>query len=149
NAGGYSIAVTGADANYTVTPVDGSWTVTPRAITVTADSGQNKTYGDNDPLAFTFTAGGLGLVNGDTLDDFLNRVGGEDVGTYTIARAGPTTANYAITYTGADFTMDPRAVTVAAGSGSSIYGNGATNPGISLTGGTLAFSETLASLGLS
>jgi trimeric autotransporter adhesin len=81
-------------------------TINQRAITVTANPGQSKIFGAADPLPFTFTVGGLGLVGGDTLSGSLDRLSGETVGNYAINQgtleAG---ANYTINYIGNTFAI--------------------------------------------
>ncbi|MDP1766443.1 MAG: filamentous hemagglutinin N-terminal domain-containing protein [Methylotenera sp.] len=80
--------------------------INPRALIVTANAGQNKTIGTTDPLPFTFTVGGLGLVSGDTLYGALNRTAGESVGNYAINQGSLSAgSNYSLSYTGYDFTI--------------------------------------------
>lgn len=92
--------------NYAVTFVaDNTGVINPRAITVTA-AGQNKIAGSADPLPFTFTVGGLGLVGGDTLSGTLNRIAGETVGSYAINQGSlDAGSNYALSYIGNNFTI--------------------------------------------
>ncbi len=61
-----------------------------RAITVTAEA-QTKVYGATDPT-LTYTVGGSGLANGDTLSGLLVRTAGENViaGGYAITQGGVT-----------------------------------------------------------
>ena len=62
----------------------GDLSITARPITVTADA-KSKTYGEADPdLTYQVTSGTL--VNGDSLTGSLERVAGEDFGTYAIGR---------------------------------------------------------------
>jgi hypothetical protein len=93
--------------NYAVTFVaDSTGVINPRAITVIADTGQNKIAGSADPLPFTFTVGGLGLVGGDTLSGALNRIAGEAVGSYAINQGSlDAGSNYALSYIGNNFTI--------------------------------------------
>ncbi|HEX4613311.1 MAG TPA: choice-of-anchor Q domain-containing protein [Urbifossiella sp.] len=80
---------------------DGTTTlaVTPRAITVTANSGQGKVYGNVDPT-LTYTVGGSGLVNGDTLPGALSRAAGENVGPYAVTQGSLNGGgNYTLTFT--------------------------------------------------
>ena len=60
-------------------------TITQRAITVSSQSGQSKTYGADDPnsakTAYSVTSGTL--VGGDTLSGNMGRVAGELVGNYS------------------------------------------------------------------
>ena len=60
-------------------------TITQRAITVSSQTGQAKTYGADDPnsakTAYSVTSGTL--VGGDTLTGNMGRVVGESVGNYS------------------------------------------------------------------
>ncbi|WP_181170216.1 MULTISPECIES: MBG domain-containing protein [unclassified Mesorhizobium] len=92
----------------------GLFTVARRAVSVTADADQHKTYGDAD-AAFTYSVSDIG--SGVALVGSLSREAGEDVGTYSIGQGSLTDANnvnYDITYVGADFTIGKRAITVTA-----------------------------------
>ena len=85
---------------------------------MTADPDQHKTYGDDDPPAYTYTVSDLG--NGVALAGSLNRDAGENAGTYAIGQGTLTNANnanYDIAYVGADFTIDKRAITVTVDQG--------------------------------
>ena len=77
--GDYAIAQgsLGASANYVVTGFQGAaLTVLPRALVVTADD-QRRVFGiDNPPL--TYSIGGMGLVNGDSLTGVLATTAGRD-----------------------------------------------------------------------
>ncbi|MGE3190080.1 MAG: MBG domain-containing protein [Vicinamibacterales bacterium] len=137
-----SAAVGTGLANYAISYVDGVLTVAPRAIAVAADP-QTKVYGEIDPaLTYQVTSGSL--VGGDALTGAVARVAGEDVGTYAIQQgsltAGP---NYALTFTGANFTITPRPLTVAADPQSKIYGE--VDPALTyqITAGTLFGGDTL------
>ena len=77
-------------------------TVKPRAITVTADSGQSKVFGDTEPV-FTYTITSGSLVVGDVLNGVLARTAGEDVGLYAINQGTLDNTNYDITFVGDDF----------------------------------------------
>jgi hypothetical protein len=114
NAGvGKSLASMGSVAdgnggnNYAVTFIaNNAGVINPRALIVTADAGQNKIIGTTDPLPFSFTVGGLGLVSGDTLFGALNRVAGEGVGHYAINQGSlDAGSNYSLSYIGNDFTI--------------------------------------------
>ncbi|MBW1296391.1 ELWxxDGT repeat protein [Aquimarina litoralis] len=77
-------------------------TVNPRAITVTADSGQSKVFGSAEPvLTYAITSGSL--VSGDVLNGALARTAGEDVGLYPINQGTLDNTNYNITFVGDDF----------------------------------------------
>jgi filamentous hemagglutinin family protein len=113
-----------ASSNYALTYVGANATVTPRAITVAADN-QSRSYGDANPT-FTYAVGGAGLVNGDSLAGSLTTgaTAASNVGTYTIGLGSLGNGNYAISYTDADLTVTPRAITVTVTPGQSFaYGN--------------------------
>jgi hypothetical protein len=105
--------------------------VNRRAITVTADT-LSKTYGDANPM-LTYAA--TGLLNGDTLSGSLSTTAGQysDVGAYAITQGSLANANYAISYMGADLTVNQRAIAVAADSLSRRYG--LANPALTYTVG--------------
>ena len=93
----------------------GQLTITPRPITVTADD-VSRIYGNANP-ALTFTVGGQGLVNGDTLSGVLattasatTGVGAVPITQGTLA-AGP---NYAVSFVNGQLTITPRPITVTA-----------------------------------
>ncbi|WP_161634515.1 MBG domain-containing protein [Mesorhizobium loti] len=112
------------NSNYDISYVGSDFTIGKRAITVTANSGQGKTYGDSDPLYYGYTVSDLG--NGVDLVGSLDRVAGESAGTYAIGQGtlASSNADYDITYVGADFTIGKRAVTVTANAGQGkIYGD--------------------------
>ncbi len=139
-----SYAVTGdgitASANYTVRAVQAAGNatalaVTPRAISVTADA-LSRVYGDANP-ALTYTLGGMGLVNGDTLTGALATAATatSNVGNYAIGLGSlAASANYVVQFTGSNLAVTPRALTVTytAGAASRIYGDA--NPSL---GGTV------------
>ncbi|WP_163334173.1 MBG domain-containing protein, partial [Klebsiella aerogenes] len=64
--------------------------------------------------AFTYALTSGTLVNGDTLTGALasTATAGSDVGSYGITQGSLANANYAITYQGANLTVNQRAVTV-------------------------------------
>ncbi|RVA54093.1 filamentous hemagglutinin N-terminal domain-containing protein, partial [Mesorhizobium sp. M7A.F.Ca.CA.004.09.1.2] len=126
DVGGYSITQgTLANGNYAISYIGADLSVTQRAITVTADAGQSKIYGDGDPLSYGYGVSDLG--SGAALTGTLDRAEGENVGTYAIGRGTLTdaaNANYDITYVGAGFSIGKRFVTVTASSGQGkTYGN--------------------------
>ncbi|PTY02558.1 hypothetical protein DB346_08400 [Verrucomicrobia bacterium LW23] len=95
-----------------------NYTITTRNITITAD-GKTITYGDAD-VPLTYTAGTL--YNGDTFTGTLSRDAGSDAGTYgitqgTLSIITGNAANYNVTYVGASYTINKRAVLVTADSG--------------------------------
>ena len=98
---GYQLGSSTANANI--------GTITQRAITVSSQSGQSKTYGADDPnsakTAYSVTSGTL--VGGDTLSGNMGRVAVELVGNYSFTTGTTTVSdgfsggNYAITFNGA------------------------------------------------
>jgi len=92
-------------------------TIEQRPITVTANPGQSKVFGAADPLPFTFTVAGLGLVGGDSLIGALNRSVGETVGNYAINQGSLLASpNYILSYVGNNFNILAPS-TVGGGSG--------------------------------
>jgi predicted outer membrane repeat protein len=119
-------------------------TVDPKPVTVTANT-LSKTYGEADPvLSYTVLPA---LVAGDAFTGTISRVAGEDAGIYAIEQGGLSLSeNYLLTYTGADFTINKKQITVTAGPGSKTYGDA--DPALSYTYSpalafTDAFSNTL------
>ncbi|WAC25383.1 MBG domain-containing protein [Blastomonas sp. SL216] len=136
NVGSYAITQgsLAASSNYALTYVGNNLTVTARPLTVTADA-LTRIYGNANP-ALTFTVGGQGLVNGDTLTGALATTAGltSNVGTYTITQGSlAASSNYALTYTGANLSVTARPLTVTADALSRIYGNA--NPALTFTVG--------------
>src|SRR5438876_2565626 len=117
-----------------------SLTVTKRPITVTAD-GKSKVYGDSDPaLTYQITSGSL--QNSDSFTGSLTRAAGEDVGAHAIQQGTlALSANYDLTFAGADLTINKRAVTVTADAKSKTYGAGDPALTYQITSGSLAFSD--------
>ena len=106
----YTITPKGLTAtNYQITYASGKLTVNPRALTVTPDAEQSKTYGETDP-ALTYSA--PELVNGDVLSGAMSRAEGENVGTYAINKGTLANSNYSMTFTsGVEFTIKAKTVT--------------------------------------
>ena len=118
--------------------------VDPKAITVTAVA-KTKTYGSSDP-ALTFTTAAGALVGSDTLAGLLVRATGENAGTYAINQGTVTTANnpnYTITYTGANLTIERKAITITADATSKTYGGSDPTLTYQVTTGSLVPGETL------
>ena len=112
NVGSYNIQKnTGfTNSNYDITIKTGTFTITPIAATVTPDAGQEKTYGDEDPV-LTYSVDGL--INSDKLTGALSRATGENVGSYAIEQGSLNNPNYTITIAdGVVFTIKPKDVTV-------------------------------------
>ena len=112
-----------AAGDYHFSYSDGTLSIDRRPVTVTADAGQHKTYGDADP-ALTYSAeaqsAGRGLVGNDSLSGSLTRDAGENVlaaSGYAIDQgsvSNAANANYDIGYTGARFSIDPATATLLA-----------------------------------
>jgi hypothetical protein len=135
-------------ANYNITFQSADFAITQRAITITVDPGQTKTYGETDPTPFTWQLTTGTLAAGDAFDGELSRAGGETVGNYAIEIGSLTiveaavnkAANYDITFQSADFTITQRAITITVDPGQTkIYGEADPTPfTYQLTAGTLA-----------
>ena len=111
-------------------------TVTQRPITVSADA-LTKVYGEPDPdLTYQLTQGSL--VFSDTFTGTLTRASGEAVGTYPILQGTlALNDNYDLTYVGADLTIEPIAITVAANPITKVYGEADPQLTYTVTSGTL------------
>lgn len=87
-------------------------TIDRRPISVVVNPGQNKFFGQPDPV-FTFTIGDIGLAFGDSLSDAftgaLARAPGELFGSYVINQGSLLeTSNYILSdFTGSTFTINP------------------------------------------
>jgi len=134
NVGSYAIGQgsLSAGGNYTLAFTGADLTVTPRGLTVTADA-LSRLYGNANP-ALTYTLGGDGLVNGDSLIGALATAatGTSNVGKYAIDQGSLSAGgNYTLAFTGADLTVTPRRLTVTADALSRLYGNA--NPALPYT----------------
>ena len=141
NAGSYSHTADGTDQNYNLTFVDGTLTIDPRAITVAADD-RNKTYGEDDPT-LTWQVSDGSLVGDDTLTVDLTRETGEEVGNYDISATDLANGNYSITAQDGTFTIDPRAITVAADDRNKTYGEDDPTLTWQVSDGSLVGDDTL------
>ena len=130
NVGSYAITAGGsvvstAGQAYRLIQTPAALTVTPRAITVTADA-KSRVYGDANPT-LTWQVGGSGLVNGDTLSGALatSATTASNVGLYGITQGTlAASSNYTLSsFTGANLTVTPRAITVTADAKSRVYGD--------------------------
>jgi hypothetical protein len=104
----HGIAIIGADvANYSLssTTATTSANITTRPVTITADN-KSKFYGDTDPsLTSQITSGSL--AGDDTVTGSLNRVAGENVGTYDITQGDLTlSSNYDLTFVPGNFVIE-------------------------------------------
>ncbi len=134
-----------ANGNYAISYTGASFAITPRPISVTADAGQTKIYGNSDPTAYGFASTSLG--SGTALVGALDRAAGENVGSYAIGRGGLTDGanpNYAITYSGDSFAISQRPITVTAADQSRFYGSANPTAGaVNITNGSLVNGDTL------
>jgi len=106
---GFTLA--GADkGNYSLsaTTLSATASILPKALSVTATAGQNKTYGSVDPV-FAYSLSGL--ITGDSLTGALSRNSGENVGNYAIIKGSLSNANYTITFVPADFAIKKALIT--------------------------------------
>lgn len=140
-----SAAVGTGLSNYSISYVNGTLTVNAVALAVAADP-QSKNYGDTDPA---LTVSGTGFVNGEdesVLTGALTRVAGENVGTYPISQgtlAAP--ANYAMTFSGSNLTINARPLSITTDDVSRQYGTA--NPTFTASFNSFGFADTVASLG--
>lgn len=109
--------------------------VAKREVAVTPDAGQTKTYGEQDPEAFTYTvAQGALLDDGAALIGALTREPGEDAGSYAIINndlsAG---SNYSIVVAEESFAIAPKNVTITAEAADRGYISGNVDAEVTLT----------------
>ena len=124
NAGSYEITLGTLTAGdkYTIEFTGSTLTIEKKTVKVTAND-VTKTYGENDP-ELTYTV--EGLVGNDALTGSLERVSGEDAGTYDIT-IGTLSAgdNYVLDFTGATLTINTteiKTVKVTAAAATKTYG---------------------------
>lgn len=132
-----------AFGEYDASPVKTfTFTVNPKPVTVTADA-VSKTYGDDDPV-LTYTVAPA-LVPGDAFSGALSRAAGENVGAYAVAQNDLALSdNYVISYTGADFTINKKTITVTADASGKTYGDA--DPALTYTHTpALAFTDAFSS----
>ena len=108
-------------SNYNLTYIGADLTIGAKTITVTA-AAKSKTYGDADPaLTYAFAPA---LVTVDGFSGSLNRLPGENVGTYAVNQGTlALSSNYNLTYIGADLTIGAKTITVTAAAKSKTYGD--------------------------
>jgi hypothetical protein len=102
-----------AGSNYNVTFETADLTISTKAITVTVDANQTKTYGESDPtLTYALSAD---LIDGDAFSGTLSRDEGEDAGTYAITQGDLSAgSNYDLSFESADFTITQAELTATA-----------------------------------
>ena len=108
-AGSYYVKADVAETqNYEAVSTKTSFTISKKDVTVTPKSGQKKTYGEYDP-ELTYNAV---LVGDDTLTGSLDRVEGENVGSYSITQGTLANSNYNIIFTtGVTFSIEQKQLT--------------------------------------
>ena len=145
------MTITGSNAGnyYLVRPEGLGANIIVRLLTITADN-LRKTYGEIEPeLSYRISEGQL--VDSDSMTGGLIREPGENTGSYAIKQGSLTAGtNYDITFTGADFSITQRSLTLTAEDKSKVFGvadpvftvsydNFAPGEDVSVLGGTLAF----------
>jgi hypothetical protein len=136
--GSYTLTAIATDnSGGTTTSLPVAIKVGTRPVTISADV-KAKQYGDPDPvLTYRITSGSL--FGTDSFTGSLKRTSGENIGTYTISQGTLSlNSNYTITYIGANLTITPRPVIVAADARIKIYGD--PDPALTwqITSGSLA-----------
>jgi filamentous hemagglutinin family protein len=126
NLGTYAInqGTLASSTNYTLSFTGNTLTVNQRPITVTADT-LSRYYGDANP-ALTYSVGGSGLANGDTLGGGLATTANltSNVGSYAVTQGTlSASANYAMTFNGANLSVTRRPLTITADALSRNYGD--------------------------
>ena len=133
----------GYASDYNITSASGTLTITPRALTITAGN-KSRAYGtDNSTAGYVdgtakvnvgATTATSGLVNGDAIYDVTEAIDPTATATTNAGAAGlwtkastahfssGTANNYNITYVDGHFNITKRALTLAAGDKSRIYG---------------------------
>ena len=147
SVGTYAIALgtLSASINYALTYAGSNDVITARPIIVTANA-QSQMYGAAVPT-LTYTVGGSGLVDGDSLAGALATAAtsGASVGSYAITE-GTLSANdnYALSYAGSNDVITARPITIAANAQSQMYGAAVPTLTYAIGGSGLVGSDTLA-----
>lgn len=99
-----------------------TFVINTRAVTVQADN-KSRYFGSSDPtLTFTRTAGTL--AGSDTYTGTIERVAGNDVGTYQINQGNLSLgSNYSLTFISGTFTINPRPITITVAAKTKVYGS--------------------------
>ena len=132
-----------ASSNYALTYAAANLTITARPITVTANA-QSQVYGNATP-ALSYTIGGSGLVNNDSLSGSLatSATSASSVGSYVITQGNLANSNYALTYAAANLTITARPITVTADAQSQVYGNATSALSYTIGGSGLVNNDSL------
>jgi gliding motility-associated-like protein len=116
------MTITGAGvSNYILIQPVITGVINPITIEVTAEV-KTKVYGETDPsLTYIFAPA---LITGDSFTGSLNRLAGENVGTYAINQSDLSlSANYFLSYTSADLTVTGKPIAVTADAQTKVYGD--------------------------
>jgi hypothetical protein len=144
--GPYLISPGGLNSsNYVLSFSPGTLTIAPAPLSVTAED-KTKSYGAVDPV---FTAAYAGFVNGDTPGALngalaLNRVSGENVGSYSITPSGLSSSNYAIAFNTGNLSITKASLSIIADGKAKTYG--ASDPALTFTVNGLQLSDTQANV---
>ena len=149
---GWKIYKDGIDVseNFVLELLPGTFTITKKALVITVD---NKTAIYGSPVSFTVSTDGfaegedLSNLTGELVyeclydvNDSLNR----GVGNYEIKATGLQSEDYDISFVNGELTVAPKLVHVSVNNASIIYGDDATNNGISYSEEDFVYSETSA-----
>ncbi|MEO5651110.1 MAG: MBG domain-containing protein, partial [Ginsengibacter sp.] len=108
-----------------------------RSIMVTPNAGQNKTYGNADPI---YTYGfSPALISGDAFAGTLTRDAGVNVGLYNITQGNlALSSNYTLSFvTGVKFAITQRPITITADPKTKVYGDADPALTAQVTSGTI------------
>jgi gliding motility-associated-like protein len=134
NIGSYAInqGTLALSANYILTVNPANFSITSKSITITANAGQSKVYGQTNPiLSYAITSGGP-LITGDAFTGTLSRATGESVGSYAINQGTlALNSNYSITYVPSSFAISQATLTIRADNKERFFGNA--NPPLTAT----------------
>lgn len=113
DAGTKKVYVKAENPNYETATAETTLKVTRKPVTVTANDA-SKVFDENDPDKFTADVDGL--LGNDKIVFNVNRMAGEDAGTYAIIPSGDSEqGNYEVTYKNGTFTIyKSKALTVSA-----------------------------------
>jgi hypothetical protein len=107
--------------NYNSQSGDVAIVISALPVQVTANP-RSKIYGNSDPTLTYIVV--PSLYSGDVFSGKLARAAGENVGPYAISQGTLSAgANYAITFVGATFTINPKPIVIKALPGGKIYGD--------------------------
>ncbi|MFN0256729.1 YDG domain-containing protein [Pedobacter ureilyticus] len=145
NVGSYAITQGSLSVgpNYALTFNSGTtFSINKRKLSVTVGTDQSKIYGNADPVLY-YTVGGSGLAFNDVFNGRINRISGENVGSYAIAQGTLSLSNnYELAFTGGTFTINKRRITVSANAGQTkVYGDRDPVLTYSVGGSGLAFGD--------